>query len=55
MEPDKRKIYIDPNIPMEQQIAFLRQGSLNFQFTVLEVLKEKFGDEGVNIFKTIWR
>lgn len=55
MKTNDAKIYIDPAIPVEQQIAFLRQGSLNFQFTVLEVLKEKFGNEGVEIFKTMWR
>jgi len=55
MKANDAQIFIDPAIPMEQQIAFLRQGSLNFQFAVLEVLKEKFGDEGVAIFKSMWR
>lgn len=55
MNSNDAKIYIDPAIPMEQQIVFLRQGSLNFQCTVLEVLKEKFGNDGVDIFKTMWR
>jgi len=55
MSVNKTKIYIDPDIPVEQQIAFLRQGSLNFQFNAFEVLKEKFGNEGVEIFRTIWR
>lgn len=55
MNSQEKNIYIDHTIPLKQQIVFLRQSSLNFQFNVLEVLKEKFGSEGIEIFKTIWR
>ena len=55
MNTSKKDIYIDPDIPMEQQIAFLRQSALNFQFNTFEVLKEKLGEEGVEIFKAIMR
>lgn len=51
----KKKIYIDSNIPLEHQIAFLRQSLINFQYNVFEVLKEKFGGEGMEVFKTIMR
>ena len=51
----EKNIYIDPTIPLEQQIAFLRQSSLNFQFDVFEILREKFGNDGIEIFKTILR
>jgi hypothetical protein len=46
---------IDSLIPVEQQIAFLRQAAINFKFTTYQALKGKFGDEGVEIFKSIWR
>jgi hypothetical protein len=45
--------YIDPDIPMERQIAFLRQSLVHFQLNVFEFLKERFGSEGVEIFKGI--
>ena len=50
-----QNIYIDPNIPVEQQIAFLRQSALAFQFNAFQVLKEKLGNQGVEIFKDILR
>ena len=52
---NQKNIYIDPDIPMEQQIAFLRQSALTFQFNSFQILKEKLGDEGVEIFKAILR
>ena len=55
MNTTKEKIYVDTNIPMEQQIAFLRQSGITFQFNTFEVLKEKLGSEGIEIFKTILR
>ena len=55
MSAKEKNIYIDPDIPVEQQIAFLRQSYINLQFNVFETLKEKFGSEGVEIFKTMWR
>ena len=55
MKATKEKIYVDSNTPMEQQIAFLRQSSITFQFNTFEVLKEKLGSEGIEIFKTILR
>ncbi len=32
MNPNEKDMYIDPDIPMEQQIAFLRRSALVFQF-----------------------
>ena len=55
MNTNEKSPHIDPNIPMEKQIAFLRQSAISFQFNAFEVLKEKLGDEGVEIFKTILR
>ena len=55
MNKSKKNIHIDPDIPMEQQIDFLRQSTLSFQFNTFEVLKEKLGNEGIEIFKTILR
>ena len=52
---NQKNIYIDHNIPMEQQIAFLRQSGITFQFNTFEVLKEKLGSEGIEIFKDILR
>lgn len=48
-------IYVDPDIPAERQIAFLRQSFINFQFNVFEFLKEKLGSEGVEMYKAIIR
>ena len=50
-----KEIYIDALIPVEQQIAFLRLAAINFKFNAYQVLKSKFGNEGIEIFKTIWR
>ena len=50
-----KEIYVDPLIPVEQQIAFLRQAAINFKFTAYQALKDKFGNEGIDIFKSIWR
>ena len=52
---NQKNIYIDHDVPMEQQIAFLRQSALTFQFNTFQILKEKLGDEGVEIFKAILR
>jgi len=52
---NQKNIYIDPGIPMEQQIAFLRQSALTFQFNTFQILQEKLGKEGVEIFKIILR
>ena len=48
MNAKEKNIYIDPDIPMEQQIAFLRQIKSNLQFNGFETLKEKFGTKGLN-------
>lgn len=55
MIPTEKKMYIDPEIPMEQQIAFLRQSAIAFQINTFETLKEKLGNEGIEIFKAILR
>jgi len=51
----EKKIYVDSNIPLEHQIVFLRKSLINFQYSVFEILKEKFGSAGIEIFKTIMR
>ena len=53
MNTNEKNIHIDHNIPLEHQISFLRRSSINFQFNTFEILKEKFGSEGIEIFKTI--
>ncbi len=55
MNQTEKKIHVDPDIPMAKQIAFLRQIYLNFQFNVFEVLKEKLGSDGIEIFEAILR
>ena len=55
MKTTEREIFIDPDIPVEQQIAFLRQHAISFKLDVFEVLKEKLGSEGIEIFKEILR
>ena len=55
MNTHANDIYIDQSIPLEKQIAFLRQSFLNFQFDVFEVLKERSGQEGIEIFEAIFR
>jgi len=55
MSTKTQDMHIDPEIPMEQQIAFLRQSGLAFQFNTFEILKEKLGNEGIEIFKDIIR
>jgi hypothetical protein len=50
-----KEIYVDPLIPVEQQIAFLRQAAINFKFTAYQALKDRLGNEGIEIFKSIWR
>ena len=52
---NQKNIYIDPDIPMEQQITFLRQSTLTFQFNTFQILKERLGNEGIEIFKAILR
>ena len=55
MDTNMKDIYIDQNIPLERQIASLRQSSIDFQFNAFEVLEEKLGNEGIEIFKDILR
>ena len=55
MNTNEKSLYFDPDIPLEQQIVFLRQSSISFQLNTFQVLKEKLGDEGIEIFKTILR
>jgi len=55
MNTKEGKIYIDSTIPLEQQIIFLRRSFINFQFNVFQILKEKLGDKGIEIFKAIVR
>ena len=55
MNTSKKDIHIDPDIPVEQQIAFLRRSAITFQFNTFEILRENLGSEGIEIFKTILR
>ena len=55
MNTNEKNIYIDTHIPLEQQIAFLRQSVINLKINTFEVLKDKLGSEGIEIFKTIVR
>ena len=41
--------------PLEQQIAFLRQRAINLQFDIFEILKKRFGSEGIEVFKSLVR
>jgi hypothetical protein len=45
----------DYEMPLAQQVDFLRQSLVNFQVSTFEILKEKLGDNGIEIFKTILR
>jgi hypothetical protein len=51
---DEKDIYIDPDIPAEQQITFLRQHAITSKIDAFEVLKDG-GEEGVEVFKNILR
>ena len=55
MNKNEQTIYVDPDIPVERQISFLRQSFIHFQFNVFEFLKEKLGSEGVEMYKAIIR
>ena len=55
MSTNEKKIFVHPDMPLEQQIAFLRQTLLSFQFNTYESLKEKLGNKGIEIFKAILR
>lgn len=55
IKTNAKQIYVDPLIPSEQQIAFLRQSAINFKFTVYQALKDSMGNEGIEIFKSAWR
>ena len=55
MNTKMKDVYIDQSIPLERQIVSLRQSSMDFQFNAFEVLEEKLGNEGIEIFKAILR
>jgi hypothetical protein len=55
MDKSDQQIYVDPAVPAERQIAFLRQSFINFQCNVFEFLREKFGSDGVEMFRAIIR
>ena len=55
MSTNDKDMYIDPDYPAEQQIAFLRQHAISSKFDVFEVLKKKLGSEGLELFKDILR
>ena len=46
MNTSKKNIFIDPDIPKDQQIAFLQQSAIAFQLNAFEILKEKLGNKG---------
>ena len=51
----EKDLYIDLDIPAEQQIAFLRQHAVSSRIDDFVVLKEKLGSRGTEIFKDILR
>jgi len=52
---DNQDVYIDYDIPLERQIAFLRGRLVSFQLDVFEVLNKELGNQGVEIFRAILR
>lgn len=55
MQTQNDEIFIDPDIPAEQQIGFLRRQVVSARLDTFEVLKAKLGDDGIEIFKDILR
>jgi hypothetical protein len=49
------EVFIDHNIPVEQQIAFLRGSAIGSRLDTYMVLKERLGEEGIALFKDILR
>ena len=48
-----KNISANPDMPAEQQLAFLRQHIVNFKLDVFEELEESLGGQGTEIFKKI--
>lgn len=55
MIEDGKEIFIDPDIPVEQQISFLRKNVIGAKIDTYLVLKEKLGAAGIELFKEILR
>ncbi len=45
----------DSEMPLAQQVDFLRHSLVNFQVSTFSILKEKLGENGIDIFKSILR
>ena len=50
-----KEIFIDHDIPEEQQISFLRNSAIGARLDTYMVLKERLGEEGIALFKDILR
>ena len=50
-----KEIFIDHDIPEEQQISFLRHSAIGARLDTYMVLKERLGEEGIALFKDILR
>ncbi len=48
--PEKKDIYIDRDIPVENQIEFLRKGLIDRELVAYKVLKEKLGEKGEDLY-----
>jgi len=55
MLPDEHDMFIDTDIPLEQQITFLRRHAVGARIDTYVVLKERLGDQGVELFREILR
>jgi hypothetical protein len=53
MTTHDKNISTNPDMPAQQQLAFLRQHIVNFKLDVFEELEESLGGHGTEIFKKI--
>jgi predicted ArsR family transcriptional regulator len=49
----KEDVVIDKEIPIERQIAYLRKGALNRELVTYQILKERLGEQGEDIYRAI--
>jgi predicted ArsR family transcriptional regulator len=49
----KQDVFVDKDIPVEQQIAFLRKGVIDRELVTYKVLKENLGEKGEDLYNTI--
>ena len=53
MTTDIKTGFCNADIPLEQQVVFLRQRALTMQFDMYEILDERFGSAGREAFKAL--